>query len=172
MQFFPPKKLQTSGAPWVSCGIFLLQAWLWGRWSRLRHRFPHPLCMFFVIHPPKKESKPGMDGALMSFFPQSIPRGILCQRLHSAPLPGSPRSGNACSVPFTRIQPKSGSLPPESRGSRWCCERGVPPRDSGTPPLSFPGRVQQWETIPVIFKILCTFWGGSWGSLPPFPMNF
>lgn len=73
--FPPPKKLQTSGAPWVSCGIFLLRAWPWGRRSRLRHRFPHPLCMFFVIHPPKKESKPGMDGTLMSFSPQSILEG-------------------------------------------------------------------------------------------------
>lgn len=133
MQFFPLRKPQTSGAPWVSCGIFLLQAWPWGRRSRLRHRFPRPLCMFFVIHPPKKESKPGMDGTLMSLSPQSIPRGVLCQCLHPALLPGSPGRETHVLCRSQDIQPKSGSLPPKSHGSCWCCERGVPPTTQVSP---------------------------------------
>lgn len=56
----------------------------------------------FLSSIPKKESDPGMDDALMSFSLPEHPSGVLSQRLHPAPLPGSPRSGNACSVPFTR----------------------------------------------------------------------
>lgn len=134
-----------------------------------------PLHVF--CHPsPKKETKPGMDGTLMSFSLQSIPPGLLSQ-FPSCPAPGVPSrgslSGDACSVPFREIHPKFGSLSPNPTGAAGAVsEVSPPPTATQVSPPSLPGREQQWEAIPVIFKILCTFWGGSWGSLPPFPRNF
>lgn len=57
--FSPQKNPRPQEHLWVSCGISLLQAWPWGKQSRLRHRFPRPLCMFSVIHPQKKSETQG-----------------------------------------------------------------------------------------------------------------
>lgn len=136
---------------------------------------PHVPFACFVSPIPEKRVQTGDGWRLGVLLPPEHPSGVLSRRLHPPPLPGSQRaadpslrSGNACSVPLTRdFTPDFDPCPPKSRGSRWCCERGVPPRDSGVPPPSFPGRAQEWEAIPVIFKILCTFWGGSMGVPPP-----
>lgn len=125
--FFPLKKLQTSGAPWMSCGVFLLQVWLRGKRSRLRHRFPCPLCMFFFIHP-QKRVKPGDGWRLDVFLPVEHPLRVLSQCLHPAPLLGSPWSGNVCSVLFTRDSAQIWiPVPPNPAGAAGAVSEVSPP---------------------------------------------
>lgn len=144
MQFFPPtKNLQTSGAPWVSCGILEFSFSMRGRGEGGRGFAidPHVPFACFLSSIPKKESKPGMDGTLMSFSLRSIPPGVLSQ-FTSCPAPGVPLPGfptGRCM--FCALQRDSAQIwvpVPESHGSCWCCERGVPPthRDSGVPPVT------------------------------------
>lgn len=95
----------------MSCGIFPLHAWPRGRRSRLRHRSPRPLLHVFCHPSPKKESKPGMDGALMSSSLRSIPPGLLSQFTSCPALGVIPRRETRLLCPSERFIPNLGPCP-------------------------------------------------------------
>lgn len=174
----PSENPQTSGAPRVSCGILEFSFSMRGRGEGGRGFAidPHVPFACFLSSIPKKRDKAGdgwrLDVLLPAEHPSraALPISILPRSRGS--LPGFP-VGRCMFCALQRDSPQIWVPVPESHGSCWCCERGVPPPTATqVSPPSLPGREQQWEAIPVIFKILCTFWGGSWGSLPPFPRNF
>lgn len=71
---------------------------------------PHIPFACFLSSIPKKESKPGMDGALMSFSLRSIPPGVLSQ-FTSCPTPGVPRREMHVLCPSERFSPNLGPCP-------------------------------------------------------------